>query len=50
MKLIVTLTKEVADLAEAEQRVEQIKMFIAPLPDVEIYAKTNTQIEPPEEE
>lgn len=49
MKLIITLTKEVADLAEAEQRLEQVKMFIAPLPDVEIYAKTNTNLEPPEE-
>lgn len=50
MRLIIMLTKEVADHAEAQQRVDQIKTFIAPVPDVKITAKTNTSLEPPEEE
>jgi len=50
MKLIVTLIKDVSDQAEAEQRVEQIKEFIAPLPDVKLTAKTNKSIEPPEDD
>lgn len=50
MKLIITLVKEVSDLSEARQRVEQIKGYIAPVEGVKITARTNEQLEPPEDE
>lgn len=49
MLLTIVLRKEVADLEEARQRIDQIKEYIAPLPDVKVAAQVNTKLEPPEE-
>ena len=48
MLLTIVLRKEVTDIEEANQRLEQIKQFIAPLPNVKITAQVNTKLEPPE--
>lgn len=48
MKLIIVLTKEVADLDEAQVRANQLKQVIPDDLQVNMTAKVNTVIEPQE--
>lgn len=49
MLLTIVLRKEVADIEEAELRIQQIKGYIAPVEDVKLAAQVNTKLEPQEE-